>query len=425
MNIKIFLPFFLFFYSITYAQINSNTITDVDGNVYTTVTIGDQEWMTENLRTTRFNDGIDILNIIDEKEWVQTNLPAYSWYENNSSNKSVFGGLYNWYAVHSGKLCPEGWRIPRDKDWEKLVNYYGGINIAAKEMDGSGFKVTLGGYRYGYYWGSGLFREQGINGYWWTITNASDTHVWARTISDEKSKMYRSYFEKNNGFSVRCLKCKSRTVHDIDGNDYQTVIIGDQEWMTENLKVIRYNDGSPIPNVTDVTEWHNCNTPAYVWYDNDISHKDIYGALYNGYVLENSDKLCPPGWRVASDDDWKELEMYMGMTREQADGTVWRGTNEGGKLKETGTGKWATPNKGAVNAGGLSIVPGGRRDSGGRFYDQSTGSTIWTSSVTSISSACYRHFSNTNKMIGRNLQGDKKFGFAVRCINDRLSKVDD
>lgn len=416
MNIKNILLVFLSCSAVAHAQEIPNSVTDADGNVYSTVVFGDQEWMAENLRTTRFNDGTVVRNISDQIEWVQTVLPAYCWYDNNSNNKDVFGGLYNWEAVYTGKLCPDGWRVPREKDWEILLNCFGGEDIGPKEMDQSNFGLSYGGYRYGYYWGSGLFREQGVNGYWWTLTRATDTHSWARTVSYQKSKVYRSFFEKNNGFSVRCIKCKSSTVKDIDGNEYQTVVIGDQEWMTENLKTTRYNDGSPIANVTDVTEWHNCNTPAYVWYDNDISHKEDYGALYNGYVLDDSDKLCPSGWNVASDDDWKELEMYMGMTREQADGTVWRGTNQGGKLKEAGTEKWAVLNKGGVNEGGLSIIPGGRRDSGGRFYDMTMGSTIWTSTVTSISSACYRHFANTSEMIGRNPQGDKKFGFAVRCI---------
>ncbi|WP_172594463.1 fibrobacter succinogenes major paralogous domain-containing protein [Mariniphaga sediminis] len=209
---------------------------------------------------------------------------------------------------------------------------------------------------------------------------------------------------------------KHQTVTDIDGNVYKTVAIGEQEWMTENLKATRYNDGTPIPNVTDITEWRNSDAPAYVWYDNDISHKDIYGALYNGHAVTTNKELCPAGWRIARDEDWKKLEMFMGMSSEQANGIVWRGDNEGGKLKEAGTEKWSSPNKGATNESGLTIIPSGRRDSSGKFYDMTTGSTIWTSTETSISCAYYRHFSSTNECIGRNPNGDKKFGFATRCI---------
>lgn len=419
MFIKMLILVFICFSYQAKAQNMTNSVRDADGNEYGTILIGLQEWMAENLRTTSYKDGTAIINISDKTEWVRTELPAYSWYENNPSNKEIYGGLYNWHAVFTGKLCPEGWRVPRTIDWEILFDYLAGEHPITEALKQSGFGVSFGGYRYGYYWGSGLFREQSVNGYWWSITKATDTHAWARTLSNQNSKVYNSYFELNNGFSVRCIKCKDQIVKDIDGNVYSTVIIGDQEWLTENLKTTLYNDGSPIPNITDAIEWHNINTPAFVWYNNDISNKDVYGALYNGYVLENSENLCPSGWHVASDDDWKLLEMYLGMTVEQVDGTVWRGTDEGGKLKESGTEKWAIPNKGAFNTSGLSIIPSGRRDSSGRFYDLSTGSTIWTSTVTTISSACYRHFASTNAMIGRNPLGDRKFGLAVRCIRDR------
>ncbi len=221
----------------------------------------------------------------------------------------------------------------------------------------------------------------------------------------------------SNGCTTKSFgQQNGRTVSDIDGNVYNTVIIGDQEWMTENLKTTRYSDGTPIPNVTDITEWRNIDAPGYVWYNNDISNKDIYGALYNWHVVGEKKDLCPTGWRVASDEDWKKLEMNVGMSLEQANGVVWRGTNEGGKLKEAGIKKWASPNEGATNESGLTIVPSGRRDSSGRFYDIETGSTIWTSSGTSKSCAYYRHFASTNSGIGRNPEGDKKFGLAVRCI---------
>lgn len=223
-----------------------------------------------------------------------------------------------------------------------------------------------------------------------------------------------------NGFALSIFGQENhRTVTDIDGNVYKTVVIGDQEWMVENLKTTRYNDGTPIPNVTDITEWRNVDAPAYVWYNNDISYKDAYGALYNGYAISNSKELCPSGWRVASDDDWKKLEMYLGMTQEQVEGTVWRGTDEGGKLKETGLERWASPNEKATNESGLTIVPSGRRDSSGKFYDMTTGATIWTSTETSISCAYYRHFASTSARVGRNPEGDKKFGFAIRCIKDK------
>ncbi|NLB27217.1 MAG: hypothetical protein GX820_11055, partial [Bacteroidales bacterium] len=79
-------------------------------------------------------------------------------------------------------------------------------------------------------------------------------------------------------------KTTGRKVKDIDGNEYKTVIIGEQEWMSENLKTIKFNDGTSIPNVTDINEWRHLNTPGYIWYENDISKKEIYGALYNWFA---------------------------------------------------------------------------------------------------------------------------------------------
>lgn len=205
------------------------------------------------------------------------------------------------------------------------------------------------------------------------------------------------------------------TVTDIDGNTYHTVVIGNQVWMTENLMTTHYNDGAPIPNVTDITEWRNIDAPGYAWYDNNISNKNRYGALYNWHAV-GTGKLAPKGWRVATDDDWKELEVYLGMEDEEVNGTALRGSDEGGRLKESGTENWIPPNLGATNEAGLTIVPSGRRDSSGKFYDMGTGSTIWTSSETSASCAFYRHFATRIESIGRNPEGDKKFGLAVRCI---------
>ena len=191
----------------TNGQKSSSIVTDIEGNKYKTIVIGNQVWMTENLKTKKLNDGTLIPNISDMTEWVRTTKPAFSWYENDISNKSIYGGLYNWQAVNTGKLCPEGWRVPSDTDWTALFEYLGGTEIAFTKLDKIDFSPVYNGYRYGYYWGSGIFYEKGINGYWWTSTKATDTHIWSRTISIKNRKIYRSYFTSNNGFSIRCVKC--------------------------------------------------------------------------------------------------------------------------------------------------------------------------------------------------------------------------
>jgi len=151
------------------------------------------------------------------------------------------------------------------------------------------------------------------------------------------------------------------SVTDIDGNTYQTVKIGDQWWMAENLKVTHYRNGDAIPNVTDNTEWSNLTTGAYCNYDNYANNADTFGSLYNWYAVSDSRNIAPEGWHVPSDDDWKTLEMYLGMSQSEADGIEWRGTDEGSKLKSTSG--WYSDGNGTDDYG-FSAPPGGIR-----FYD--------------------------------------------------------
>ncbi|MCB9001260.1 MAG: fibrobacter succinogenes major paralogous domain-containing protein [Bacteroidales bacterium] len=145
------------------------------------------------------------------------------------------------------------------------------------------------------------------------------------------------------------------TVTDIDGNTYITVTIGNQVWMAENLKTTHYNDGTAIPNVTDGNEWAALTTGAYCWYSNATAYKDTYGALYNWYAV-NTGKLAPTGWHVATDAEWTTLTTYLGGE-----------SVAGGKLKETDTTHWASPNTGATNETGFTALPGGYRGRGGAF----------------------------------------------------------
>ncbi len=105
------------------------------------------------------------------------------------------------------------------------------------------------------------------------------------------------------------MKTILQFVKDGDGNIYQTVTIGTQIWLKENLKTTRYNDGTDISLITDQTEWKNAISAAYCWYDNDITNKDPFGALYNWYAV-NTGKLCPKGWHVPSESEWTELVYF-------------------------------------------------------------------------------------------------------------------
>jgi uncharacterized protein (TIGR02145 family) len=178
--------------------------------------------MQGNLKVTKLNDGTLIPDVTDMTEWVHITTSAYSWYNNDIANKDTYGALYNWYAVSSGNLCPSGWHVPSDEDWKVITDFLGGLPVAGGKMketgtshwnspnfeatNESGFTAIPGGYRYGYFWGSGIFYEMGINGYFWSSTECTDTHVYTRTVNTDRTKVYRSFFVKNNGFSVRCIK---------------------------------------------------------------------------------------------------------------------------------------------------------------------------------------------------------------------------
>ena len=101
----------------------TNTIIDIDGNIYRTALIGDHWWMTENLKSTRYNDGQAIPCVKDQPDWLRLNTAAYCYYQNSESYADTFGLMYNWYAVNSGKLCPTGWRVPTDNEWKQLEGF--------------------------------------------------------------------------------------------------------------------------------------------------------------------------------------------------------------------------------------------------------------------------------------------------------------
>jgi len=119
----------------------ADVVKDIDGNSYHYVTIGTQVWFKENLRTTTLNDGTDIPLVTDNTEWAALSTMAYSWYDNNSSAyKNVYGALYNWYTVNTGKLCPEGWHVPSHSEFVVLADFFGGKDIAGGKMKEAGFE---------------------------------------------------------------------------------------------------------------------------------------------------------------------------------------------------------------------------------------------------------------------------------------------
>jgi uncharacterized protein (TIGR02145 family)/uncharacterized repeat protein (TIGR02543 family) len=201
------------------------------------------------------------------------------------------------------------------------------------------------------------------------------------------------------------LYAKWASLYDIDGNFYDTITIGTQMWMVENLKTTRYNDGSAIPLVTDNTAWSNLTTSGYCYYNDSATYGTTYGALYNGYSV-NTKKLAPIGWHVPTDSEWTVLI------------TLYGGTDlAGGPLKATGITYWTSPNTGATNQSGFSALPGGFRDGNGTFEGSGGYGSWWSATAFSATGLWSREVnsSGTNVVRGNSFVG---YGFSVRCIRD-------
>lgn len=220
------------------------------------------------------------------------------------------------------------------------------------------------------------------------------------------------YNADTTGIKIKMI-VSAGTVTDVDGNEYQTVKIGNQEWTVENLRTTKYNDGSVIPLVTDSATWSHMydsslTTAAYCYYNNTTNADSIkkFGALYNWHAVKTK-ILAPKGWHIPDTTEWHTLETFLG------------GVNvAGGKLKETGTSHWDTPNKGASNDVGFSALPGGYRERTGEFlcvgyngcwwsFTENDTSTSWWWTIESDSNYFY-HYGN----------GAAGCGLSVRCVRD-------
>ena len=223
------------------------------------------------------------------------------------------------------------------------------------------------------------------------------------TLVDHARKVVRAYMVPTSATQEAIL---TGTVTDIDGNVYQTVKIGDQWWMAENLKVTHYRNGAAIPLVTSDDDWYNLLTGARCAYDNDQSEVATYGYLYNWYAVNDSRNIAPTGWHVPTDAEWSTLVTYLG------------GDNVAGeKMKEIGTNHWLSPITGATNESGFAALPGGYRNSNGSFRPLGYGATFWSSTEYDSDTAWYRRLHYTAASVNRT-NNNKRDGFSVRLVRD-------
>jgi len=210
------------------------------------------------------------------------------------------------------------------------------------------------------------------------------------------------------------------TVTDVEGNIYKTVKIGGQWWMAENLKTTKYRNGHYIPVATNQTDWKSTTIGAYCYYENNSDNIESYGLLYNWFAISDSNNLAPEGWHIPTDDDWKKMEMHLGMNQPEADKAGWRGSNEGDQLKveghlgwsEYGT-VWPTNTSGFTAYGSCCRLPNAEYGQPGL---KSTG-FWWTSSESTGNEAFYRYLDYKNSNIFRS-HDSKYYGFSVRCVKD-------
>ena len=200
-------------------RINFNACVDIDSNIYPTVKIGDQWWMAENLKVTRYRNGDDIPIVTDDTEWENLTTGAYCNYNNNSDNADIYGRLYNWYAVNDSRnIAPLGWHVPSDGEWQTLIVYLGGESVAGGKLketgtthwnssnegatNESGFTALPGGYRSI----NGYFYYLGYNAYFWSSAEYSSNGAWSRKLLCSTADVGRDLYDKRGGFSVRLVR---------------------------------------------------------------------------------------------------------------------------------------------------------------------------------------------------------------------------
>ena len=200
------------------------SIADIDGNLYPMMKIGDQYWLKKNLRVTRYRNGDPIARVAVDAQWKILTSGAFCSYDNLTTNDTLYGSLYNWYAlIDSRGLCPEGWHVPSNAEWENLESFLGGNLVAGGKMkstgtleqgsglwflpntgatNASGFTGLPSGYRINY----GTYYSMGNVGYFWSASDTATVNAWNYILDANNSELKTIFNLKTNGFSVRCCK---------------------------------------------------------------------------------------------------------------------------------------------------------------------------------------------------------------------------
>ena len=457
------------------------TVTDYDGNVYNTVQIGNQCWMRENLRTTHYADGTDVV------AGTSASYTVPYRYDYSASNIPLAkrGYLYNWPAVMHGTassssnpssvqgVCPTGWHLPSNAEWTQMIDYVSSVSayrcggrssyIAKSLSSTESWTVTnsncrpgngqesnnatgFGAYPVGYYCTDG-FLEPNIHAAFWSATETGTNTAGRYYLSNSNTSMDYAQITKRYGLSVRCVlgaadsqPCTGHeTVSDYDGNVYNTIQLGNQCWMKENLRTTHFADGVEIPASTTVS---STEPYRHLPGSNPVA---TYGYLYNWTAVMHGaasssanpsavQGICPAGWHVPSDAEWTQLTDYLSSQSRYVCGD--NSSNIAKALAAT-TGWAVNTNSNTTctvggdqstnNATGFGAMQAGGYHSSG--FGSSTRANLWSCTIdASTGQAWYRYLSYLSATVGRNnylLTG----GYSVRCLlgagNTRAAAVGD
>jgi uncharacterized protein (TIGR02145 family) len=358
--------------------------------------------------------------------------PTYSGSKNSLLNFRDYGTigesgfLYNWFAVNTKLLAPDGWHIPSVDDCEELKSYIRTIGSDLKEAgtflwkppntwarEYLGFNARPGGW-----FSYGGYTTPGYYGNWWSST------AYTRYRLSYNSKFVEKIVDDNpndlrQALSIRCVRDSNTSwepdevVTDIDGNTYGTVLIGGHIWLNKNLNTTKYNDGSSIP-FCEYGEWFNYIDRRW----GDSLSNTYYGKLYNWAAAAQAN-IAPIGWHVATSSDWDGLIVCL---------------HQAGHLMKTGynpvTGEndlnfWDYPNDVATNNLGFSATPSGHCNEYQLFQNAGSALLMWTSNShhNDIDTNAYTWKITSSGYIivgatGNLYFNDMKYGLSIRCIKD-------
>ena len=467
------------------------TVTDHEGNVYNTVQIGSQCWTKENMRcTTSPSTGTTILEASPSSSYsgkkayypndnasnVATYGLLYNWnaavdtfntaYGETSTNTEYSNAPSVTFGGNRRGICPTGWHVPSDAEWTQLTDYVSsqsqyvcGSNSTyiAKALasttgwDSDGGTCCVGNtpstnnatvfsaVPAGSYFGS--YVNGGGGAYFWSAAQGNSYYAYSRYLFCSNAFVDSYYSPKKYGYSVRCLRDENTTsevlpnscpgtptVTDMDGNTYNTVQIGQQCWMKENLKTTKYADGTSIPQGTTTSY-----ADPYWYYPNDNSaNKATYGLLYNWKaVMRNASSssspsgvqgICPTGWHVPSNAEWTQLTDYVSSQSEYCCNGNSRFSYIAKALASTSG--WEISSRtcevgndqSSNNATGFKAVPAGTYDDHG-YGNLGIFTYFWSATEAYSNSACYRTLHYDLAYVYYDYT-NKNYGFSVRCLRD-------